>query len=148
MTNKISHLILRKSSVKEDWKFKEKGGRKVLVNKMYPDECDATKPEWEGGSKYTKTPVVETGCGGLEVSTCTQDTKQDYHEHHLCTEIYTILYGEMNIKIKDETIKLTCGDEIIVFPYTAHQVLNNNGSAFLTRVHSINCHGDNDKYIL
>jgi quercetin dioxygenase-like cupin family protein len=54
----------------------------------------------------------------------------------------------MSIKIgNNPAIDLGCGDEIIVLPGTVHEVISNETTSFLTRVHSVNCHGDRDKYM-
>jgi len=153
MSNQTTHLILKKCHVKEDWKLyvtpkEENNGRKVLVNEVYPSrEHLAEDPEWKPGPKDGKTPVFETGYGGIEVATFTHAAGQDSHKHLIGTEIYTVLEGNMTIKIADAEIKLESGDEVIVLPNIVHEVLNRN-TTFLTRVHSINCQGDRDKYIL
>ena len=43
-------------------------------------------------------------------------------------------------------LELGPGDEIIVFPGTVHEILPED-TQFLMRVHSIDCHGDADKYV-
>ena len=151
--NVLTHLVLRKTAVESDWKLrvqpKEKNnGRKVLVNQIYPaKEIHAQDFEWAPGPPTGKTPVGETGFGGIEVATFTQEAGQDRHKHLLGTEIYTVLNGVMRMRLaEDVVIELKAGDEIIVFPDTVHEVLP-EGTEFLTRVHSINCYGDRDKYV-
>jgi len=150
----VSHIVLRIKNVKEDWKLnvqpKEKNnGRKVLVNEIYKKtEIHISDPEWTPGSETDPTPVFETGIGGIEIATFTNKAGQDCHKHRIATEIYTVLEGTMQMRIneKDPPISLKAGDEIIVLPNTVHEVLTGDTS-FLTRVHSINCHGNRDRYI-
>ena len=153
-SERISHLVLRKEKVKADWKLhvqpeEENNGRKVLVNEIYiSKEFHAQETEWEPGSQTDKSPVFETGFGGVEVSTFTNEAGQDCHKHLIATEIYTVLEGRMRMRI-DETdppLMLESGDEVIILPNTVHEVLPGSDS-FLTRVHSINCYGDRDKYV-
>jgi quercetin dioxygenase-like cupin family protein len=153
MGSPITHLILKKHHAGSDWKLHVEprtgnNGRKVLVNGMYADrERHAAEPEWEPGPRDGKTPVVETGRGGLEISTFTHEAGQDCHKHLLGTEIYTVLEGSMAIRLEDKEIVLEQGDEVVVFPGTVHEVLD-RGAEFLARVHSFNCYGDEDKYVL
>ena len=153
-SERISHLVLRKEQVKADWKLrvqpKEKNnGRKVLVNEIYlSKEFHAQETEWKPGLQTDKSPVFETGAGGVEVSTFTHEAGQDCHKHLIATEIYTVLEGRMQMRI-DETeppLMLEAGDEVVILPNTVHEVLP-DGDSFLTRVHSINCYGDRDKYV-
>ena len=150
--NSVTHIILRKTFVKEDWKLwvkpKDKNnGRKVFVNEIFPSrELHIQESGWHAGSKNEKSPVIETGFGGIEVATFTHEAGQDRHKHLIGTEIYTVLEGTMTIRIEDQDICLEAGDEVIVLPNTVHEVLD-KGTNFLTRVHSINCYGDRDKYM-
>ena len=153
-SERISHLVLRKEQAKADWKLrvqprKRNNGRKVLVNEIYPSkEFHARETEWKPGLQTGKSPVIETGAGGVEVATFTHEAGQDCHKHLIATEIYTVLEGRMQMRI-DETdppLVLEAGDEVIILPNTAHEVLPGVDS-FLARVHSINCHGDRDKYV-
>lgn len=152
-SEKISHLVLRKKIVEDDWKLKKpreiNNGRKVLVNDIYQKtELRAQEPEWEFGPETGKTPVIETGIGGIEVATFTHEAGQDCHKHIIATEIYTVLKGTMLMRIneKDPPLALEAGDEVIVLPNTVHEVLPDDTS-FLTRVHAIDCYGDRDKYV-
>ena len=154
MTNLVPYLVLGKTEVEADWKLHvlpkvKNNGRKVLVNEIYPKtEVEAIKNEWNSVPLPDKTPVVVTGIGGIEVATFTQEAGQDCHKHLIGTEIYTVLSGEMKIRLNEEEppVTLSQGDEIVIFPGTVHEVLP-EGSQFLTRVHSINCYGDKDKYV-
>ena len=152
---KPPYLVLRREKVKADWKLKRRAGarnngRKVLVNRLYAEtEEHARSPAWAAGPEAGKTPVVETGAGGLEVSTITHEAAQDYHKHLLATEVYTVLEGTMRMRLGEpgESVVLAAGDEVIVLPGTAHEVLNEDGEPFLARVHAVNSHGDADKYV-
>lgn len=161
----ISYIVLKKDNVKADWKLhvqSNNNGRKVLVNGIYPSkESHIQVPEWKPGPKTDKipvpekdkTPVLETGFGGIEVATFTHEAGQDCHKHLIGTEIYTVLEGTMWMKVDQTLVTLEAGDEIIVLPNTVHEVLHEvlpDGTPvpFLTRVHSINCHGDRDKYVV
>jgi quercetin dioxygenase-like cupin family protein len=151
-TYMISHIVLKKDNVKADWRLhiqpKEKNnGRKVLVNEIYPSkESHIQVPVWKPGAETDKTPVLETGFGGVEVATFTHEAGQDCHKHFIGMEIYTVLEGTMRMEVDQTLVTLEAGDEIIVLPNTVHEVLP-DGTPFLTRVHSINCYGDRDKYV-
>jgi quercetin dioxygenase-like cupin family protein len=149
----ISHIVLRKENVKADWKLslpKDKNnGRRVFVNKIFPNkEMHIQNPEWCASPANELTPVFETDYGGIEIATFTNNAKQDYHKHLFATEIYTVLEGTMQIKVNGAQlpINLLTGDEIIILPETEHEIVTSK-EPFLTRVHSINCHGDRDKYV-
>lgn len=153
-SERISHLVLRKEQVKADWKLRARrerknNGRKVFVNQIYPSkEFHARETEWKPGSQTDKSPVFETGPGGIEISTFTHEAGQDCHKHLIATEIYTVLEGRMRMRI-DETdppLTLEAGDEVVILPDTVHEVLSGQDS-FLTRIHAINCYGNSDKYV-
>ncbi len=155
MKNSVSHVILRKDTVKSDWRIavepKEKNnGRKVFVNEIFPKaERPIEDPEWkyEPPPPNGHTPVLETGYGGVEIATFTEKAGQDRHKHLVSMEIYTVLEGTMTIRIEDRhDVVLQAGDEIVVLPSTVHEVLGKSTS-FLTRVHAIDCHGPRDKYV-
>lgn len=147
-----THFVLRKKQVQRDWKLhlqpKEKNnGRKVIVNEVYADrETAAESPEWEPGPEQGKTAVVATGRGGLEVATFTEAAGQVYHKHLLATEIYIVLEGTLCMRMEGKELRLQAGDEVVVFPNTAHEIVT-AGTDFLARVHVINCHGERDKYV-
>ncbi|MGA9770756.1 MAG: hypothetical protein WBV94_17070 [Blastocatellia bacterium] len=153
-SERISHLVLRKENVKADWRLcvrprEKNNGRKVLVNEIYlSKEAHAREAEWVPGPETDKSPVFETGFGGVEIATFTHEAGQDCHKHLIATEIYTVLEGRMQIRVEelDPSLTLEAGDEIIILPDTVHEVLA-DGNSFLTRVHSINCYGDRDKYV-
>lgn len=156
MKTTIGHVILRKDIVKSDWKIsivpkENNNGRKVLVNEIFPKaERPIDDPELkpEPPPPAGHTPVFETGYGGVEIASFTEKAGQDRHKHFASMEIYTVLEGEMTIRIGDEPkpIVLQAGDEIVVLPGVVHEVLD-NGTSFLTRVHAINCYGPRDKYV-
>ncbi len=50
----------------------------------------------------------------------------------------------MSIKVNGRILNLRQGDEIVIFPGAAHEVIS--CGAFLARVRAVNCHGDGDKY--
>ncbi|MBA3036047.1 MAG: cupin domain-containing protein [Desulfobacterium sp.] len=143
----VSYVIIRKDKAASDERLAKPNnrGRKILANKMRPDKSlPLQNLDWNPPGPDGKSTILETGCGGLEVATCNENTQQEAHKHLLATEIYTVLEGEMNIKV-DGTVKtMKQGDEIVVLPGTAHEIVPKG--KFLTRVHSIDCHGDNDKY--
>jgi quercetin dioxygenase-like cupin family protein len=149
----ISHLVLKKEYVNSDWKLhvpkENNNGRKHVVNEIYPKkEVPAQEFEWRPNPEMDRTPVLVTGLGGVEVATFTHEAGQDCHKHLIATEIYTVLEGTMLMRIdeKNPPLKLEAGDEVVVLPNTVHEVLP-EGTSFLTRVHSINCYGDRDKYV-
>lgn len=155
--NGVSHMIIRYSDAINDPKLKlaNNNGRKFLVNEIYEDrEChiqeglDSSYPDfviWKP-NYADKVPILKVGFGGTEVATFTEQAKQDRHKHLLGIEFYTILEGTMKIKIDDKEIELNEKDEAIILPNTIHEIIAEN-SKFVTRVHSANCYGDNDKYI-
>lgn len=148
--NNVSNIIIRKQKAIDDYKLKQNNnnGRKVLAIAIHEKtEQHIQNPEWEPAlDEKAKTPILETGYGGLEVATFNQKAKQDSHKHLIGTEIYIVLEGLMKIKVNNNEIhQLKQGDEIIILPGTIHEVLREG--KFLTRVHLINCHGDKDKYI-
>jgi quercetin dioxygenase-like cupin family protein len=150
MNTTISHVILRKDVVKQDWKIKVKeknNGRKVLVNEIFPKtQKHIENPEWGFAPQEDRTPVLETGYGGVEIATFTEQASQDRHKHLVSMDIYTVLEGTMTIRIGDkDDVVLQSGDEIIVLPGVIHEVLDAKTS-FLTRVHATNCYGPRDKY--
>ena len=145
----IGFLVLRLKNAAADKKLCEpsSNGRKVLVSKIYPDEeKSASERVWKSTVVPEKTPVVETGIGGLEVSTFSEKAKQTRHKHLRATECYTVLKGAMTIRLDNSPpVVLHAGDEIIVFPLTIHEIVRKR--KFLTRVHSVNTHGKDDKYV-
>ena len=151
MNHSVPYIVIRKFHVIEDWKLhiepKDKNnGRKFFVNEIYHNkELQIQDPEWQAGPIKGKTPVFETGFGGLEIATFTHEAGQDRHKHLIGTEIYTVLEGIMAIWVEDREIMLNAGDEIVILPNTVHEVLLKEDIKFLTRVHSINCYGDRDK---
>ncbi len=154
MSNNISFLFLQKEEIKKDWKFSQQSeqgresGRKVLVNHLYDQfELSAQQTFWHSSRAGEKVEVVETGLGGIEISTFSHRAKQESHMHKIATEIYTVLEGKMAIKVENEELVLLSGDEVILFPGTVHEILNTY-KPFLTRVHAINSYGKYDKYIL
>lgn len=153
MSSTMTHFVYRKQAVESDWKLhalprERNNGRKLLVNEIYSGgERQAANPEWSPAPEGQKTPVVETGSGGVEVATFTHEANQDCHKHLIGTEIYTVLSGKMAIRVNGDRVDLAEGDEIVVFPGAEHEVLGER-TQFLTRVHSINCAGNQDKYVL
>ena len=151
---KLPFLVIRKTECESDWKLnlepkQQNNGRKVCVINIYPSkEIKATSQEWKPEIEGDEAAVIETGYGGIEIGTFTEKANQESHKHIIATEIYTVLEGSMDIRIEDEKkpLNLVAGDEVIIFPNTGHEVLNDN-SKFLTRLHSINCYGEQDKYL-
>lgn len=163
--NAISHMVLRKSVVQRDWKLADvedparNNGRKHAVTGLWANkERPISDSEWTFEPEGGLTPVLETGAGGLEIATCTEEANQDRHRHLVSTEIYTVLKGTLRIFIDDAgPIELAAGDEIVILPGTVHQVIQEPPRArprdpeeepeLLVRVHALECHGDEDKYV-
>lgn len=150
--NNIPYIVVRKEDAASDSRLTQEGnnGRKILANLIRPEKSEHIRhTEWQSlTGPGDKSQILETGCGGVEVGTFNEKTKQDCHKHVISTEICVVLEGTMNIRMKErDIVRLEAGDEIAVLPGTAHEVLHNSGDTFLTRVHSINCHGDDDKYV-
>ena len=143
----LPYIWVRKSDAEADSRMREKGnkGRRVVALELIPEFSHPLETcRWQPPLKGAKSWIFESGDKCFEASTFNHLTKQDRHFHKEATEIYTVLDGQMSIKIKDDLIVLDQSDEIIIFPNTWHQVLG--GENFLARVHTINCHGENDKY--
>jgi len=157
MSYRIDHLILRMDVVQRDWKLAKtdggrNNGRKHLVKTLWPaKERPAITPEWSFDPEDGLTPVLETGEGGIEIATFTEDAVQDRHKHLVSTEIYIVLRGTLKMLINDgEPVELSAGDEVIVLPGTIHEILRtspNEKSNLLVRVHALNAQGDNDKFV-
>ncbi|MCJ7604056.1 MAG: cupin domain-containing protein [Desulfobulbaceae bacterium] len=142
-------VIIRKDKAASDERLakSDNRGRKIFATKMLPNKSLALhNPDWEPPKEGEKSMILETGCGGLEVATCNENTQQKCHKHLLATEIYTVLEGEMKIKVDGTVINMKQGDEIVVLPGTTHEIVTTG--TFLTRVHSVGCHGDNDKHFV
>ena len=146
---KPPYLIVRLACAMSDRKLMLAGnnGRKVLVNKLRPDkEVPAKNSLWKPKTPPSRTPVIQTGKGGLEVATFSQSAKQEPHKHLRGTECYTVLKGRMTIRLDNgRPVVLHAGDELIVFPGAVHEILNKG--KFLARMHSVDCFGIRDKYI-
>jgi len=143
------YVLLTKRAALEDWKLAVPGGngRKVFVNRMREQiERPLEDPAWRAAPQGARTPVVETGPGGLEIATCNGDAAQDRHKHLSATEIFTVLEGSIRIYLNDEgPLELSQGDEIVVMPGTVHEIVR--GAIALLRVHAIACGGEEDKYV-
>jgi hypothetical protein len=130
---------------------KDNNGRKILARSIKTEfgEFMIENPIWRAPAIYP------TGDGGLEVSTFTEFSAQDRHKHEKGIEIYTVLEGTLQIYINDILITLHATDEVVILPKTVHEVVRtehrdrNSSENFrlLVRVHSINCHGEHDKYV-
>jgi quercetin dioxygenase-like cupin family protein len=143
------YLIVRLKDAASDDKVRRPGnnGRKVTAIALRPEsETRATATCWKSAHPARKTPVVETGMGGIEVSTFTHTARQDRHKHARGTECYTVLAGRMKARVgRGRICVLDAGDELLVFPGTVHEILTEG--EFLTRVHSVNCFGVADKFV-
>lgn len=155
--NGASHLIIRYSDAISDPKLIPLGnrGRKASVTKIYENkerhiqkgldpkypDLFLWKPDIDG-----KTPVLEVGQGGIEVTIFNEKTEQDRHKHLIATEIYTILKGTMKMKIDGKELELSANDELVVLPGTIQEIIS-NGQKFVTRGRTINSYGNDDKYV-
>lgn len=130
----------------------DNNGRKILATDVMSKfgEVEINDPLWRVPA------VLPTGLGGLEVATFTEFAGQDRHKHGVSTEIYTVLKGTMLIYINDEgPHELNAMDEVIIFPGTIHEVVQKKrrardpgeGFELLVRVHALNCHGVDDKFV-
>lgn len=141
--SRLSHVLIRAEVAKADEGLKDPDnrGRKVFAvahRKGRTEEL--TNPEWQPNRP---SPIC-TKVPGLEIATFNEQTVQDSHKHEDAAEIYTVLSGEMHIKVDDETIALKAGDEVVVMPGTCHEVMREG--TFIARVHSVNCRGAADKF--
>ena len=76
-----------------------------------------------------------------------QYTEQNRHYHKEGTEIYIVMEGRFIIEIEGKTYRLVSEDLIIVPPLSVHQVINKRNK-YLCRVITINCRGEQDKFIV
>lgn len=148
-----THVVILRSQAEKDPKLiiarESNNGRKVLVNEIYQKtEQPISKPVWTAATcESEKTPVLETGVGGIEIATFSEKAGQDRHMHRLSTEIYTLLRGTMTIEVDGDRYVLSEGDEVVVLPGAVHEVLPSEDEPFLCRVHAVNCYGNLDKYV-
>jgi len=159
--NSIPFVLIRKHAVLRDaepiGKENKLGalnnnGRKILATGVMPQfgEVPIENPIW-------KVPaVLGTGDGGLEIATFTEFAGQDRHKHGVSTEIYTVLKGTMLMYINDQgPYEVHEMEEVVIFPGTVHEVVQQKvrpreqGEDFdlVVRVHALNCHGVDDKYV-
>jgi quercetin dioxygenase-like cupin family protein len=145
----VPYVFIKKSEVKADPMLARKNnGRKIAVNARYaPEQTPMVTPFWQVESD-SKAPTLETGCGGLEISTFNEKTEHSRHVHNIGTDIYIQLEGRLTVRLDDrEEVTLEPGDELSVLPGTVHEVLKSS-VPFLTRVHCVNCHGLNDLLVV
>lgn len=128
-------------------------GRKIVATEVLSrlGEREISNPVWE--VPY----ILPTGPGGFEIATFTEYSRQDRHKHLQGTEIYTVLKGPLDIYIDDKgPVRVNALDQILLVPGTIHEVVQNkivpcnlqeDSFCLLVRVVSINCHGDEDKYV-
>jgi mannose-6-phosphate isomerase-like protein (cupin superfamily) len=83
---------------------------------------------------------------GVEFALFDERAKQSRHYHRRATEVYTVLYSEMNIEVAGVEYTLAVGESIIVNPWSAHEVKKT--AHFLAQVVTANCSGLNDKHIV
>lgn len=143
----LPYIWVRRLDAVADQRMRQEGnsGRRVVALRMMPEySVPLTSCRWQPPLKGAKSSIFESGSQCFEVSTFNQFTTQDRHYHKEATEIYIVLEGQMSILVEGDIIALDQGDEIIILPGTWHHVLG--GNRFLARVHTINCHGDCDKY--
>jgi len=141
-------LVVPLSSVTADPALQKgnRGARKILVTDIFDEkEQKATEIIWnppkEGKEKCPVQLMHDT-----EIAIFNEITKQDRHYHKKGTEIYMVLEGKMHIEIEEEEYTLSQGDMIVVNPYATHEVRNSK-SNFLCRVITVNCGGEEDKFV-
>ena len=94
-----------------------------------------------------KIPNHSDISAGTEIAVFNELARQDRHHHKVGTEIYIVVEGRMIIEIDDIHYPLSVGDMVIVNPGTVHEV-KPAGTQFLCRVLTVNCKGDEDKYVI
>jgi quercetin dioxygenase-like cupin family protein len=157
----VPFVIISLDNVKNDAEFEKlnirklespgNNGRKIFATTVMPQKGEVliNKEMW------TAPSIFPTGNGGIEISTFTEYSCQDRHRHDRATEIYTILKGQLTFFINDNEVPtLNEGDEIVVLPGTVHQVCQpvcksgtHDDFELIVRVHSISCHGEDDKFV-
>ena len=138
----LSHILIRAEVASADSRLTEpeNRGRKICAVSHRPGRTvELTFSNW---APDFPSPICTT-VPGLEIATFNERTVQDRHKHKEAAEIYTVLSGKMRIKLNDEPVELTAGDEVVVMPGTCHEVLREG--RFIVRVHSVNCRGSEDK---
>ena len=144
---KLKYFIVKKSKYRKDPNLGKdsRGGRKLLVTKIYKEKETAAKTHiWEPPRKTEKCEVLKMR--DTEVAIFNNFASQDRHYHKLGTEIYIVIEGKMSIEIEDKVYTLQASDMVVVLPYSKHQVLNER-SEFISRVICVNCLGSKDKYL-
>lgn len=134
-------LHISRAILLTDAKYQQQGGngRKVVVAEVYQQtEHLAQTPAWIPGA------VIESKTH--EVSFFNQNAGQDRHFHLTTTEVYTVTFGEMIVRLNDEpAIVLKTGDTLIVEPETVHQIF---GASFEATVVAIGPNlGPVDKFV-
>ena len=142
-----SFFIIRLKALKNDVQImgEKKGSKKLLVTEVWDEiEERATNCKWRPPGEKDKSQVLQTD--DIELGIFTHHAPQDRHFHKLGTEIYSVLEGQMDIEIDEDSHTLEQGDTIVVLPGATHKVLKNK--SFLCQVVSANSHGKPDKYVV
>jgi len=145
--NRLSYLLVNKANVATDRRLKDNNntGRRIIARELKGLSVATPSTLWLPPTKNAPSWVIPTGEGGFEMSTCNELTAQDRHFHKMAIEIYSVLEGRMIIMVNDRRLSLEVGDEVVIFPRTIHEVLQEG--EFITRVLAINARSD-DKTIV
>jgi quercetin dioxygenase-like cupin family protein len=139
-------FIIPIKSIEDDNQLQKEGAgsRKLLVTELWDSiEETTTKCHWLPPNEGEMNQVLQTT--NIELGVFTHRASEDRHFHKQGTEIYSVLDGEMNIKVNDDVYTLQRGDTIVVRPGTVHKILKNK--PFLCKVINANCHGTIDKVL-
>ena len=146
MSNKC--LKVPVANIKKDSVLKkgQRGARKIIVTNIWKRQEKETKSDlWRSPRGKGKCPVW--WMSNAEMAVFNQYTAQDRHYHKEGTEIYIVMEGRFIIEIDWKTYRLVSEDSIIVPPFSVHQVINKRNK-YLCRVVTLNCRGDQDKFIV
>lgn len=139
-------FIIPLKSIENDNLLKKEGAgsRKLLVTEIWDSiEEKTTERHWQAPNEGDMNQVLLTA--NIELGIFTHLASQERHYHKLGTEVYSVLDGEMDIKVDDSLYTLKRGDTIVVRPGTIHEILKTK--PFLCKVINANCHGKIDKVL-
>lgn len=138
-----SALFVSLESVRTDPALQKRGDRKIMVTELYPaGERLATEVHWQPVAAPGKCPVQLMA--DTEVAVFNETAKQSRHCHRSSTQLYSVLEGSMLIEVEGAEYHLAPGDLLVVNPGACHEVRRQG--RFLSRVVTVNCGGNADKF--
>lgn len=136
-------LIVARREWQRDPGLEQRGYRKILVSRLYPQEIEAGEVCWTAPVAGQPCPVlVQPGC---ELAIFDETARQDRHYHKLGTETYLVISGQMGMEVEGREYALDPGDFVTVRPGSLHQVKAR--TPFTCIVIIANSGGAEDKYL-